>query len=197
MLDAAAKEGLPYSAGWLPEGVWPFFGALLGITHAYQGDDVRAEDLLYAYANHASPFGTWVEEQLPKNEGTRTTGDASNATASSLYILFLRHMMVMEREDTLELLGTVPSSWYHPGAHIRLEKIPTGLGPLTLDVTIAPDGSSGTLSVAPLSRARGRVVRIPLGHLRGAGFTRSGGAALPGTLVAPGDAPVTLSFSRN
>jgi hypothetical protein len=197
MLDAAGKEGLPHSVGWLPEGVWPFFGALLGITHVYQGDDARAEDLLYAYANHASPFGTWVEEQLPKNEGTRTTGDASNATASALYVLFLRHMMVLERQDTLELLPAVPASWYHPGAHLHLEKVPTELGPLTLDVTIAADGSAGTISLAPLSRGRGHVVRIPLGHLRAAGFTRSGGTALPDTLVAPGNASIAISFSRN
>lgn len=196
MLDSATKEGLPHSAGWLKGGVWPFFGALLGITHVYQKNNARAEDLLYAYANHASPLGTWVEEQLPKNEGTRTTGDASNATSSSLYILFLRHMLVLERKDTLDLLGAVPPPWYHPGARLHLEKLPTELGPLTLDMDIAADGTTGVLKIAPLDRAQNHVVRVSLTHLKAAGFTRSDGTPLPEAMFESGTVDITLAFVR-
>jgi hypothetical protein len=196
MLDAATKEGLTHSAGWLKEGVWPFFGALLGITRVYQGDDARAEEILYAFANHASPLGTWVEEQLPKNEGTRTTGDGSNATSSSLYILFLRHMLALERNDTLDLLAAVPAAWYHPGARLHVEKLPTEWGPLTLTVEIAADGTRGSLHVAPFARARSRVVRVPLKHLKTAGFVRSDGTPLADELRTRGRGEIRLAFIR-
>ncbi len=69
MLSDDLQEGLPTSTGWLKDGLWPFFGSLLGITQTFQRDYPAAHRTLYAVANHASPLGTWVEEQLPKAVG--------------------------------------------------------------------------------------------------------------------------------
>jgi hypothetical protein len=196
MLDATSKEGLPQSVGWLKDGIWAFFGALHGITHVYQKNYVRAQDILYAYANHASPLGTWVEEQLPKGEGTRTTGDVSNATASALYIKLLRRLLVIERGDTLDLLAGIPADWYVPGARIRLAEVPTHFGPLSLDLKISAHGSSGSLAVRRLARGKHSVVRISLDGLKAKGFARTGGQELPAILESHGTTETRLSFVR-
>jgi hypothetical protein len=196
MLDATSREGLPQSVGWLKDGIWAFFGALHGITHVYQKNYVRAQEILYAYANHASPLGTWVEEQLPKGEGTRTTGDVSNATASSLYVKLLRRLLVIERGDTLDLLSGVPSEWYTPGARIRLTEVPTLYGLLSLNLKISADGLSGSLAVDRLVRGEHCVVRISLDALRAKGFVRPGGGELPAILESQGMTKTRLSFVR-
>ncbi|MEW6510970.1 MAG: hypothetical protein AB1428_08445 [Bacteroidota bacterium] len=196
MLDAASKEGLPHSVGWLKNGIWSFFGALLGISHAWQRNLERAQDILYAYANHASPLGTWVEEQLPRGEGTRTTGDASNATASSLYIKLLRRLLVIERRDTLEILAGMPAEWCRPGARLSLKNAGTQFGPLTLDLRVTPDGRKAEISIAPLARGGECVVRLDLDALRAAGFVPSDPVEVPLLRLRAGDPTATFAFDR-
>jgi hypothetical protein len=197
MLDAVSIEGIPRSVGWLKSGVWPFLGAMHGIAHAYQRNYGRARDILYAYANHASPLGTWVEEQLPKGEGTRTTGDASNATASSLYIKLLRRLLVMERGDTLALLEGLPAEWVRPGALLSLKGVGTEFGPLTLGLTISQDGRRAEIDVAPLPRGRECLLRLDLSALHDAGYVLPDGRELLPVHVAPGTASIRLSLVKS
>ena len=195
MLDAASKEGIPQSVGWLKDGVWPFLGALHGITYVYQRNYTRARDLLYAYANHASPLGTWVEEQLPKELGTKTAGDASDATAGTLYIKLLRRLIAIERGDTLDLLAGVPPEWYMPGARLRLDKVLTDFGPFSLDLKIAPDGKSCLLVVGALRR-KSCVTRLALDGLKAKGFMFRDGSDLPPFMEFRGRQGGIFSFVR-
>ncbi len=142
--------------------MWPFFTAQEGIVHVYQRNYARAAANLYAVANHASPLGTWLEEQLPRSAGTRTSGDASDATAGALFILLLRDLIVTDRTNTLEILGGVPPSWYRSGARLALNGVLTDFGPLTLDLSVSPGGESCTLDSSPLSRGKGARVRVML-----------------------------------
>ena len=198
MLDANTTEGIHQDVGWLRKGVWPFFTAQEGIVHMYQRNYARAADILYAVANHASPLGTWLEEQLPKELGTRTSGDASDATAGSLFILLLKDMILTERADTLEVLGGVPSSWYMPGAHLRLDRVLTELGPFSLDLRISTDGEKCTLSVGKIPRNKHCAVRIVLGGLKDAGFTNADGTGLPTArdIPAGGEMRIALTARR-
>jgi hypothetical protein len=198
MLDANTTEGIHQDVGWLRKGVWPFFTAQEGIVHMYQRNYARAADILYAVANHASPLGTWLEEQLPKELGTRTSGDASDATAGSLFILLLKDMILTERADTLEVLGGVPSSWYMPGAHLRLDRVLTELGPFSLDLRISTDGEKCTLSVGKIPRNKHCAVRIVLGGLKDAGFTNADGTGLPAArdIPAGGEMRIALTARR-
>ncbi|HTY58044.1 MAG TPA: hypothetical protein VMF59_04470, partial [Bacteroidota bacterium] len=54
MLDAKTAEGIHQDVGWLHQGLWPFFTAQEGIVHMYQRNYARAEEILYAVANHAT-----------------------------------------------------------------------------------------------------------------------------------------------
>jgi hypothetical protein len=195
MLDAKTAEGVHQDVGWLRGGVWPFFSAQVGIAHVYQRDYARAEEILYAVANHASPLGTWLEEQLPKDLGARTSGDASDATASSLFILLLRDLIVNERADTVEILGGVPASWYSPGASLRLEGVLTDCGPLSLDLSVSADGNTCTLSAGQLPRGMHCVLRVDLAGLKEAGFSSGSGPELPPSTDVPASQGVRLSFT--
>jgi hypothetical protein len=177
MLQWEKREGLPVNTGWLKEGSWAFFAKLQAITHVYQRDYREATDLLYAIVNHAAPLGTWVEEQLPKDIGTRNTGDQSNATASALFIKLMRRLLVLEREDNLELLAGVPEAWYKPGAKIELNDVPTLFGRLTFRLNISSDGKLCRLHLRPIGKsgAAGGPV-IFFGALKRHGFRAVGGA---------------------
>ena len=196
MLDAHMAEGLHLDVGWVKGGVWPFLTADEGIVQMYQRNYAKAEDMLYAVANHATPTGTWLEEQLPKAAGTRTGGDASDATASSLYILLLRDMLACEHGDTLEILGGVPAAWYAPGADVALNGVVTDFGPVTLDCRVSTDGHTCTLSAACSRPAPGATLRVVTGGLRDAGFVPADGTAPGEARTAALGAQVTFVFTR-
>jgi hypothetical protein len=195
MLDARTTEGIHQDVGWVRQGVWPFFTAQEGITHVYQRNYPRAEAILYAVANHASPLGTWLEEQLPKNLGTRTGGDASDATAGSLFILLLRDMIVNERADTVEVLAGVPASWYMPGARLRLDQVLTDFGPLSLDLSVSPDGETCTLSTGKLPGGKYCTLRIVFEGLKEAGFRYAYGPELPAARNIPANEELRIAFT--
>ncbi len=154
MLQSEKQEGLPINTGWLKDGLWPFFGSVQAIAHIHQRDYPEATALLSAIANHASPLGTWVEEQLPKGAGARTTGDQSNASASALFIKQVRRMLVLERGNTLELLAGVPDEWFKPGARIELNGVQTLFGRLTFRLRISPDGKSCRVHLDPVGNLK-------------------------------------------
>jgi hypothetical protein len=195
MLDAKTAEGIHQDVGWLRKGVWPFFTAQEGIVHVYQRNYARAEEILYAVANHASPLGTWLEEQLPRDLGTRTAGDASDATAGSLFILLLRDMIVNERADTVEVLGGVPASWYMPGARLHLDRVLTDCGPLSIDLRVSSDGESCTLSIGKLPRGMHCTLRIVLEGLKEAGFKYAYGPDIPAARDVPAGEEIRIAFT--
>lgn len=197
MLRGETVEGLPPNTGWLKDGLWPFFGTLEALAHLYQREDSIAAELLYAIANHASPTGTWVEEQLPRTLGTRTTGDASNATASALFIKLIRRMLILERDSTLELLAGIPPEWYRAGAHFEVREIPTLYGRCTFRLDVARDDSRITVIVRPLRNGASEGIGVlHLENLQRAGFTVRQGRAAPRTVHFPPAKGVRLVLTR-
>ncbi len=198
MLQSEKKEGLPVNTGWLKDGLWPFFGTLQAIAHVYQRDDQQATDLLYAIVNHASPLGTWVEEQLPKEAGTRTTGDQSNATASALFIKLVRRMLVLERGNALELLAGVPEGWFKPNAKIELNDVPTLFGRLRFRLSISPDGKLCHVHLDPVGNPKndGGPVLF-LGALKRFGYRAADGTALRDEQKLSWGKEVQLTFTRS
>ena len=188
MLRGVTVEGLPPNTGWLKDGLWPFFGTLEAIAHLCQHDDSTAVELLYAIANHASPTWTWIEEQLPRSLGTRTSGDASNATASALFIKLIRRMVLLERDSTMDMLAGVPAEWYYPGAHLEGKSLPTTFGSCTFKLDVAKDDSRVTIIVNPiLGGSTYGTVSLRLSNLRKAGFAVRQGKPASDTLRFPSD----------
>ena len=196
MLHTDAQEGLAPNVGWLEGGVWPFFSSIQGMGDLWQRDYAHAADLLYTVGNHATTLGTWVEEQLPRSVGTRTSGDASNATASSLYIAFVRKCIALERDSTLELLAGVPVQWFKPNATIALNNVLTEFGPLTLRVHI-DDDNKATIDVSSI-RGNGTTggPEISLRKLKQLGYGNATGSRLPDTYKGSWGEQIRLSLNK-
>ncbi len=199
IMKDAERQGLPISTGWLPGGVWAGFGYLYGMDLVLTGQDAHAADVLYAMANHASPVGTWVEEQPLVGEGSRLAGDMPHNWHPTVFNRMVISMLAMDRGDDVMLLGAVPEEWLVPGGVSSLNAIQTIAGPLTLSLTVSVDGRTATLHTTALG-SDGRPGRLVLHtqSLRRAGFTRISGATADasGDAVLPWGEPVTVTFHK-
>ena len=63
MLAATEREGMVYGTGWDATGIWNYFASFYGHAWLWQGNGRKAAEVLYAFANHASPMLDWREEQ--------------------------------------------------------------------------------------------------------------------------------------
>jgi hypothetical protein len=120
-----------------------------------------------------------VEEQFPITVGPRTSGDASNATASALFIKEVRRLLIMERGDTLELLAGMPDTWVAPGKTLAIKGCPVeGGGKVDLTLSVTADGQLATVVMGAVGKpgAPG-FIQLDLGALRRSGFTLETGGA--------------------
>jgi hypothetical protein len=197
MLDATLKEGLIANSGWLDGGVWPWLGAAHGIAHNLVGNKSKATDLLYAVVNHASPVGTWVEEQQTRDAGPATAGDVSNAEASAVFVHFVRNLIARERGENLEMLTGVPPEWLVPGARIEVDSGFTEFGPLTLRLKISTDRKSADLFVS-VPDGRGSAGRpiVFLQTLKEVGYVFDNGSPLPDVLDGSWGGELRMQFKK-
>jgi len=187
------RQGLPEGMGWLLDrSIWTYGPAFAAQTWLYAGRPDKAVDYLYAFANHAAPTRVWREEQsLDETGHGHANGDMPHNWASAEFIQLVRHLLVLERGDALELLYGLPPEWSRRGSRFRVERTPTRFGPVSLRGGID-------------ARGRGEVVvqvdpawPQPAGHLRlklppGA---RRTGVLLNGRPAAP-DADGVILLSR-
>lgn len=196
--DADSAQGLPVSIGWLDDAVWAEVGFTCAQAYLWNGDTQRAQELLYAAANHAAPTMVWAEEQMPGGSAERIGGDVPHGNASAEIINVTRYLIAMERdEDTLDLLRGVPASWIQPGAELSVNGINTTFGPLTLTLTIFDDGQRGTLTVAPVGTpdAEGGPV-VHLRALKAAGYVAADGSPLPDRWGGSWGEPIRIEFRQ-
>ena len=134
LLDDA--EGIPASTGWLPyKALWNYYASFAAHVWLYSGRADKAADYLYDFANHAAPTRVWREEQsITSTDNGQIFGDMPHNWASAEFIRLVRHLLVFERGEALELLPGMPLDWLQPGAHTRVEHTPTRFGPVSLDV---------------------------------------------------------------
>ena len=151
LLDEHQKEGMVLGTGWMPDGFWNYFASFWAHAHLWLGQGEKAAEILYAYANHASPLRAWREEQPPKGEKTKEpfVGDMPHNWASAEFIRLVRNLLVLERGGELHLLEGLPRPWLAPGAKTALRGVATDFGPVTMTLEVSPDGASARLMVVP------------------------------------------------
>lgn len=197
MLDSRTEEGIIAGSGWLQDGIWAWLGGIHAMAHHRMGHWEKAWGTLQAFADHASPLGTWVEEQQPRNHGTRTTGDASNAEAGAFFVQSVRNLLVCERADTLAFLAGYPQSWLGPGMQTLLRDGGTTMGNASLEVSVSTDGRSATLVLTPPAHGMRTGVPVLYCHaLRDAGFLTPDGKALPELLSLKAGQQTTLKLIK-
>jgi hypothetical protein len=147
MIDSACIEGIPSSFGWLTGGVGPWFTPLYGLAHLAEGNVDRAVDILYAFANHATPFGAWAEEQMPKGVSTRTTGDYPTSSATEGMLRSVLFYLAYEKESSVVLLRGIPRDWLSPGSAIRADDLRTKFGRISIAVTVSKNGKEAKIDL--------------------------------------------------
>jgi hypothetical protein len=171
LLESVEKQGLPASMGWLPGGNWAGMGLFYAFQPLLLNRPNKVADILYAGANHASAVGTWVEEQSLIDQPLKLAGDQPHCFAAAMMVQLPAAMLAYDRQGDLHLLGAVPPEWLKPGAVNRLDHYRTAAGEVTLSLTVAQDGKSATLNLAPVTRAgsSGQIL-LHTASLRAAGF---------------------------
>jgi hypothetical protein len=136
------EEGIPATTGWLPyRALWNYAASFYAHAWLYAGRPDKAVDYLYAFANHATPTRVWREEQsLTSTRNGQYVGDMPHNWGSAEFIRLVRHLLVFERGETLELLPGLPAEWLVPGKRVYLERTPTRFGPVTLELTLDEGG---------------------------------------------------------
>jgi hypothetical protein len=153
MLQAVEKQGMVAGTGWLNDGIWTYFGSFYAHSWLWQGDGRKAAQILYAFADHASPTLCWREEQgLVGTDAIN--GDMPHNWASGEFIRLVRNLLVLERGDELHLCEGMPAEWAQPGATVKLRDVLTEFGPLSLELRVADDGCTARLSLTAPSRTR-------------------------------------------
>ncbi len=164
MLAATEREGMVYGTGWDATGIWNYFASFYGHAWLWQGDGKKATQLLYAFANHASPMLVWREEQSLKGEKFKKVGDMPHNWASAEFIRLAVHLLALDRGDEMHLFEGLPGTWTQPGMTTRLTGINTPFGPLTLELTITADGKTSNLIVEPLDASVCKRIVVHLGE---------------------------------
>jgi hypothetical protein len=203
MLDASTSKGMIVGSGWMHDGVWSWLAGIHSMAHHYRGDYQSAWTYLQAYADHATPLGTWVEEHQQRSVGTRTAGDASNAEASAIFLQTVRTFLLRERGDTLHVLAGYPASWVYPGSHTQFSGGGSPLAGVSLDVRVSADADSVVLQVSRIRSAameherqdRVKPVLLHLETFRRLGYAGPGEGTVPDRLLSM-DSPAVLTLVR-
>jgi hypothetical protein len=128
------REGIPACTGWIPyQSLWSYHASFAAHAWLYAGRGDKAIDYLYAFANHAAPTRVWREEQsYTDSEEGQLVGEMPHNWASAEFIRLVRHLIVFERGNGLELFAGLPAAWRKKGDIVQFVRTPTRFGPVTL-----------------------------------------------------------------
>lgn len=149
MLDSNLEEGLIWGTGWLPKGLWTYSASFHGHAHLWLGNGKRVPQILYDFANHASPLLCWSEEQHPVDYKGKYLlhGDMPHNWASVEFIRLIRHSLVLERDNELHFFEGLPKEWLKPGMVTKLDDISTTHGIVSLELKVSENGEYADLII--------------------------------------------------
>jgi hypothetical protein len=122
-----------------PDVIHPYMGAYTTMVDLILGHDEKViEDfywyLLHSTAAHTFPEGIFFKQQLAWGH------TIPHVTGACNYAIILRHMLVHEAEGELHLLKAIPDWWLDEGKQIRIERLPTWYGNLSMIITGTSEG---------------------------------------------------------
>lgn len=147
MLTDHRVQGLVISTGWMTDGLWTYFSSFYGHAMQWLGKPQGIPQLLYDYANHASPTMVWREEQKPNGKGNEEVGDMPHNWASAEFIRMVVHMIQLDRGNELHLLEALPRQWVKAGAVTKLNGIRTPFGKINFSFIVNAKGDAADLGL--------------------------------------------------
>ncbi len=152
LLDANQREGLIYGTGWIPDGIWNYAASFYGHAHLWLGHGPKAAATLYAMGNHASPLLCWREEQNVIGDPLHFVGDMPHNWGSAEFIRLVRHLVILERDQSIHVLPGLPRAWTRPGHVLAMHDVPTALGTISVRVEMSADAKTAQITVDPPDR---------------------------------------------
>ncbi len=115
----------------VPDVIHPYMGAYTTMADLNLGNDERVVQHFYWYLLHSTAAHAFPEGIFYKDK-TAWWNTIPHVTGACNYAIMLRHMLVHEEGDELHLLKAVPDGWLADGKEIRIERLPTWFGNVTL-----------------------------------------------------------------
>jgi len=158
-----------------PAGVWAGEAMNMAETYLLRGEKQKAEAMFVAALNHSYTTKVWKEEilvdpDLPracegphsKRKAQQGTGDMPEAWANANLVLFLRDMLLNEREGKLHLLAGLLPDWVPEGKSLDVTNAPVTTGG---EVSLRVNHTSAKqwrITVDPHSATRAFVLHLPM-----------------------------------
>jgi 3',5'-cyclic AMP phosphodiesterase CpdA len=122
-----------------PDVIHPYMGAYTTMADLILGNDERVvEDfywyLLHSSAAHGFPEGIFFKSNMAWGH------TIPHVTGACNYAIMLRHMLVHEDGTELHLLRAIPDWWLEDGRQIRISRLPTWFGEVSMTITGRKEG---------------------------------------------------------
>lgn len=126
---------------WLgtPDVIHPYLGAYTTMADLMLGNHEQVVADFYWYLLHSTAAHAFPEGIFYKSR-TAWHHTIPHVTGACNYAIMLRHMLVHEDGNRLDLLKAIPDWWLDTGQHIRIERLPTWFGELGLDIIGKEEG---------------------------------------------------------
>jgi hypothetical protein len=132
-------EGAIRWTGSKEPAIHPYLSSYTTMASLIRGEHDRFVEefywyLLHSTATHAFPEGIFYGRRFAWSD------TIPHATGAANFAFLLRHALVHEQGDELQLLLGAPDWWLESGREIHVEKAPTHFGPMSLKIRGTPTG---------------------------------------------------------
>jgi hypothetical protein len=111
------------------------------------------------YRHALSDFYDFLAADLAADASARQGASASTDVGPAL-LVWLRHLLIWERDHELNLLAGVPPGWLEKGRRIAVRQAPTWFGPMDMTVESAADANRIVVRLNGPSRQAPEAVRL-------------------------------------
>ncbi|MCX6620059.1 MAG: hypothetical protein NTY38_03075 [Acidobacteria bacterium] len=159
--EGGFAEGIiRWKAKGMEDAIHPYMGAYTVMNSLARGEDEQVVEDFYWYLLHTSAANAFPEGIFYKRRFA-WSDTIPHVTGASNYAILLRHMLVNEDGEDLHLLPAVPDWWLGDGEEIRLERLPTHFGELSLLVRGTAKGVNVTFSAPKRDQPQHIVLHLP------------------------------------
>ncbi|MEN6449538.1 MAG: hypothetical protein ABFC96_03520 [Thermoguttaceae bacterium] len=160
-----SKGGQPLHTGWMADGAWVAITLdNIAETHLARGNGDVVARYFYSTLNHATPLYTWCEERGQEPGTTKQSGDRQHLWTPVAVVRCLRDMMVLEKDDGLELALGTAREWLASGKPVGIAGAATHFGKVSYRMRYDAAGSTvtGEATFAEGSTAKFAALQIRL-----------------------------------
>jgi len=140
----------------MEDAIHPYMGAYTVMNNLVRGEDEKVVESFYWYLLHSTAANAFPEGIFFRRRFA-WSDTIPHVTGACNYAILLRHMLVHEDGDELQLLAAVPDWWLADGKEIRVERLPTHFGPIDLVVRGSAKGVNVELT-GPMRETPKRIV---------------------------------------